>query len=65
MAATPRRTEADAIRGRLQSKGYPAFVTTAGRLFRVRVGKFKDRAEANSVAKRLETQERFKPWVTR
>ena len=65
MAATPRRAEADAIRGRLQGKGYQAFVTTTGRLFRVRVGKYKDRAEADSVAKRLETQERFKPWVTR
>lgn len=65
VAATPRKTEADAIRGRLQQKGYPAFVTTSGRLFRVRVGKYKDRTEANAIAKRLETQERFKPWVTR
>ncbi len=65
VAATPRRSEADAIRGRLQQKGYPAFVTTSGRLFRVRVGKYKERTEANTVAKRLETQERFKPWVTR
>ena len=65
VAATPRRSEADAIAGRLQNKGYSAFITTTGRLFRVRVGKFKERAEANTVAKRLETQERFKPWVTR
>jgi cell division septation protein DedD len=65
VAATPRRAEAEAIRGRLQSKGYPAFVTTAGRLFRVRVGKYKDRVEATTVSKRLETEERFKPWVTR
>jgi cell division septation protein DedD len=65
VAATPRREEADAIRARLQKKGYPAFVTTAGRVFRVRVGKYKDRAEAAGVSKRLETEERFKPWVTR
>ncbi|MEQ1757856.1 MAG: SPOR domain-containing protein [Vicinamibacterales bacterium] len=65
VAATPRRAEADAIRARLQKKGYPAFVTTAGRVFRVRVGKYKDRAEAAGVSKRLETEERFKPWVTR
>lgn len=65
VAATPRRSEADLIRARLQKKGYPTFVTTAGRVFRVRVGKYKDRAEANTVAKRLETEERFKPWVTR
>ena len=65
VAATPKRSEADAIRSRLQSKGYPAFVTTSGSLFRVRVGKYDDRAKADSVAKRLETEERFKPWVTR
>jgi len=65
VAATPKRAEAEAIRGRLQKKGYPAFVTTAGRVFRVRVGKYKDRDEANTVSKRLETEERFKPWVTR
>jgi cell division septation protein DedD len=65
VAATPKRAEAEAIQSRLEKKGYPAFVTTAGRVFRVRVGKYKDRAEATSIAKRLETQERFKPWVTR
>lgn len=65
VAATPRRAEADAISARLKQKGYPAFVTTAGRVFRVRVGKYKDRDEAAGVARRLETQERFKPWVTR
>lgn len=65
VVATPRRSEADAIRARLQKKGYPAFVATVGRVFRVRVGKYKDRAEASAVSKRLETEERFKPWVTR
>ncbi len=65
VVATPRRSEAEAIRGRLQKKGYPAFVTTSGKVFRVRVGKYSDRAEANSISKRLETEERFKPWVTR
>lgn len=65
VVATPRRAEADGIRTRLQQKGYPAFVTTTGSLFRVRVGKYSDRDEANTIAKRLETEERFKPWVTR
>ncbi|NOT44884.1 MAG: SPOR domain-containing protein, partial [Acidobacteria bacterium] len=47
---------------------YPAYVSTppAGgpTVFRVRVGQFRDRAEAQSMASRLETQERFKPWIT-
>ena len=65
VVATPRRSEAESISLRLQKKGYPAFVTTAGKAYRVRVGKYKDRAEANAVSKRLETEERFRPWVTR
>jgi hypothetical protein len=32
----------------------------------VRVGKYSDRREAETVARRLETDEQFKkPWVTR
>jgi len=65
VVATPRRAEAEAVQARLQKKGYPAFITSAGSVFRVRVGKYQDRAEANTTAKRLETEERFKPWVTR
>jgi cell division septation protein DedD len=63
--ATPQRGEAEAVRSRLQQKGYPAFITSAGNMFRVRVGKYQDRAQADTVSKRLETEERFKPWVTR
>jgi len=37
----------------------------AARFYRVRVGTFKDRREAESVASRLEQQEQFKPWITR
>jgi hypothetical protein len=44
-------------------------VTPAGpaakRVFRVRVGKYQDRREAQSVATRLEREEQFKPWITR
>ena len=41
---------------RLGTKGYPAFVTTpagAARVFRVRVGKFKERREAETHAERI------------
>jgi cell division septation protein DedD len=68
VAAVRQRGEADTIARRLATKGYPAFVTSppgAPHLFRVRVGKYQDRREAESVAGRLEKEEQFKPWITR
>jgi cell division septation protein DedD len=69
VAAVRQRSEADAIRGRLARKGYPAFVATAGTsgapTYRVRVGKYPSRREADTVAAKLEREEQFKPWVTR
>jgi cell division septation protein DedD len=65
VAAVRQRAEANTIARRLSGKGYPAFVTTSGANFRVRVGKFNDRREAESVAGRLEREEQFKPWITR
>jgi cell division septation protein DedD len=65
VAAVRQRAEAVTIARRLASKGYPAFVTTAGANFRVRVGKFDDRREAERTAGRLEREEQFKPWITR
>jgi hypothetical protein len=34
-------------------------------VFRVRVGKYKERKDAESVAGRLAKEEQFKPWITR
>lgn len=68
VAAVTERGEADIIARRLGTKGYPAFVTTpagAARVFRVRVGKYQQRREAEAVAARLEKEEQFKPWITR
>ena len=68
VAAVRQRDEADTIARRLATKGYPAFVTSppgAPHLFRVRVGKYQDRSEAESIAGRLEREEQFKPWITR
>lgn len=68
VAATRQRSEADSIARRLAGKGYPAFVTSpAGgpNMFRVRVGKYTDRREAETIASRLEREEQFKPWITR
>lgn len=65
VAAVRQLAQANAIASGLSAKGYPAFVTVSGPNFRVRVGKYADRREAESVAGRLEQEERFKPWVTR
>jgi cell division septation protein DedD len=69
VASLRSRGEADAIAHRLSSKGFPSFVTTPGssgpRVFRVRVGKYEEKHEAETIAKRLEKEEQFKPWITR
>jgi DedD protein len=69
VASLRSRTEADAIARRLSAKGFPSFVSTPAssgpRVFRVRVGKYTDRREAETVARRLEKEEQFKPWITR
>jgi DedD protein len=69
VASLRSRDEADAIARRLSSKGYTSFVTTPGSsgppVFRVRVGKFAERSQAETVARRLEKEEQFKPWITR
>jgi DedD protein len=69
IAALNVRSEADAIARRLSSKGYAAYVITPANgtpsVYRVRVGKFPTRREAESVAAKLQKEEQFKPWVTR
>jgi cell division protein FtsN len=69
IAALNLRSEADAIAKRLAAKGYPAYVMNppAGtpQIYRVRIGKFESRREAETIATKLEKEEQFKPWVTR
>lgn len=69
VAAFNARDEAETLVKRLLGKGYAVFLVTpqAGQpaMFRVRVGKFQQRAEAERVAARLEREEQFKPWITR
>jgi septal ring-binding cell division protein DamX len=69
VAAVGERGEADAIVKRLKGKDYPAYVVApaagAPRVFRVRIGKYKDRREAERIADRLRREEQFKPWITR
>jgi DedD protein len=69
IAALNVRSEADAIARRLSSKGYAAYVLApvggTPSVYRVRIGKFPTRREAESIAARLQKEEQFKPWVTR
>ena len=70
VAALRERREADSIVQRLIGKGYPAYVLAPAKgspaaVYRVRVGKFKDRREAEEAATRLEKEEQFKPWIIR
>jgi septal ring-binding cell division protein DamX len=69
IAALNIRSEADAIAKRLSSKGYSAYVLAPANgtpsVFRVRVGKFPTKREAETVAAKLRKEEQFNPWVTR
>jgi septal ring-binding cell division protein DamX len=69
IAALNVRSEAEAIAKRLSSKGYAAYVlspaTGTPTVYRVRVGKFSTRREAETVAGKLQKEEQFKPWITR
>jgi cell division septation protein DedD len=68
VAAVNDRRDANTIAKRLAGKGYPSFVSVPGgspHMFRVRVGKYKSRREADLIATRLQKEEQFKPWVTR
>ncbi len=63
------RGEADAIVKRLVTKGYPAYVLNPvpGKppVYRVQVGRYKNRGDADRIAGRLKKEEQFSPWVTR
>ena len=67
--AAVKREEAEGLARRLTSKGYPTFVsvgdTKGPAKFRVRVGKYSDKREADAIVRRLEQEEHFKPWLTR
>ena len=69
VAALRERTEAEAIAKRLVGKGYNAYVLapvgSTPSVYRVRVGKFPTRREAESMAAKLQKEEQFKPWVTK
>ncbi|MGE3177426.1 MAG: SPOR domain-containing protein, partial [Vicinamibacterales bacterium] len=50
----------------LGSKGYSAFILSGNsNVFRVRVGGYKSKRDAETVAAKLRREERINPWVTR
>jgi cell division protein FtsN len=68
VAALKTRSEADAYAARLTPKGYSAYVVApqAGTsIYRVRVGSFKTRREAQAIADKLKKEMDVTPWVTR
>lgn len=68
VSALAEGNDAEALVRRLIGKGYPAYLVpqSAGQpQFRVRVGKYRDRREADRVAARLAKEEKFSPWVIR
>jgi DedD protein len=68
IAALNERNAAEAIARRLSSKGYAAYVfepADGTSVYRVRVGKFGSRHEAETLKTKLEKEEQFKPFVTR
>lgn len=70
VASVTDRRDGEAMVRRLAAKGYPAFLLdpVAGApnvTYRVRIGTYPDKREAERIAKRLEKEEQFKPWITR
>lgn len=54
---------------RLAAKGYPAFLVppAAGAkppMYRVQVGRYNDRREAEEVSRRIAKEEQFNPWIS-
>jgi DedD protein len=64
------RGAANAVVQRLSGKGYPAFVLSpqagaAVQHYKVQVGRFSDRSEAEQVKTRLKREEQFEPIIVR
>ena len=59
--------EAHAKRDRLAAHGFPSTVVPGpgphGRVYRVRVGPFGNREEAQRAASRLKAREKLEPWI--
>ncbi len=69
VSALQNREAASRVVRQLVAKGYPAFLLTpptgTPQIFRVQIGKYSDRREADQVARRLEKEEKFKADIKR
>lgn len=71
VTALPSGDDAQTVADGLKARGYPAFVVAPplgaapGAVYRVRVGPYADRGEADRVRDRLDTEEQFEPSVVR
>lgn len=67
--ALSNRSAASAVVKGLIAKGYPAFLSLPPRnepvIYRVQIGRYKDRREAEQVVRRLQKEEQFKPEIKR
>ena len=64
------RQTANSIVQRLKGKDYPAFLVSPAPgapapVFKVQVGRYTNRDEAEQIRQRLEKEEQFKPWISR
>jgi DedD protein len=64
------RGEADQLAKKLSGKGYAVYIVSpdanaANPMFRVRVGNYSSQDEASRVKRRLEQEEKLKPWIIR
>jgi cell division septation protein DedD len=64
------RNAAAQIVQRLRNKGYPAYLVTPTpggptQLYKVQVGKYGDRTEAQQIQARLKKEEQFDTWIVR
>jgi cell division septation protein DedD len=68
--ATRDRAVAGSVVKRLAAKGYPAFVVNPASgakqpFYKVHVGRYNDRGEAEKVSLRIKKEEQFQSWITR
>jgi cell division septation protein DedD len=69
VGALQNRAAASSIVQSLIAKGYPAFLLQPAKgapaIYRVQIGRYDDRREAEQVARRLEKEQQFKPDIKR
>jgi cell division septation protein DedD len=68
--ATRDQSVASAVVKRLTDKGYPAFLLnpaagSAQPFYKVHVGRYNDRREAEQMSLRIKKEEQFQPWISR